>query len=98
MCTKCKHFHLTFNNIFFEFNQEELDQFKDYLFAIDIDYWEDQYPCPKRNIPVPSLQKNLILVFNRQEIAELKQLFSGYSYQKFKNITLDDIDYTLVLN
>lgn len=100
ICLHCNHYHLTFNNIFFEFNQEELDQFSDYLSQIDLDYWESNYPCSfvKKNIPIPSLQKNLILIFNKKEIEELKMLFSSRTYHKFMKIKLEDIDYTLILN
>ena len=100
ICTECSHYHLTFNNIFFEFNKEELDQFKKYLFEIDLDYWEYYYPCPKfkKNIPVPTLQKNLILLFNREEIVELKRLLSFHSYDKYRELKLDEIDYTFILN
>ncbi|MFD2568842.1 DUF6686 family protein [Pseudotenacibaculum haliotis] len=100
LCTNCNHYHLMFNNIFFEFSRKELKQFRDYVFNINLEYWESNYPCPviKKNIPIPSLQKNLILIFNRKEIEELKKLLSFKSYHKFQEIELDDIDYTLILN
>ena len=31
LCTKCNHYHLTFNNIFFEFTEKEYIQFKKYI-------------------------------------------------------------------
>lgn len=99
-CIECKQYHLSFNNIFFDFNKEELDQFKKYIFNLDIDYWEEEYECPKfkRNIPIPSLQRNLILLFNRQEIEELKRLLSYDSNNPMKYIRLDEIDYKIILN
>lgn len=100
LCKACHKYQLSFNNLFFEFNNEELKQFREYLFEIDIDYWECEYNCPKykRNIPIPSMQHNLILLFNREEIQELKVLLSFGKYNKFKKLRLDEIDYTLVLN
>lgn len=100
MCTKCSNYHLTFNNIFFEFTQKELNQFKIYVAEIDLEYWEFYYPCPqlKRNIPIPSLQKNLILLFNRQEIEELKKLLFYDSYHCPTTLNSDEIDYQLILN
>lgn len=99
-CTACKLYHLTFNNIHFEFTPNEYKQFKKYLFHIDIDYWEEKYSCHHtgKNIPIPSLQKNLVLIFNRKEIQELKVLFSSSGAKEFQTISLDDINYTLVLN
>ena len=75
-------------------------QFKKYLFQVNIDYWNEHYPCPqvKRNIPIPTLQKNLILLFNQQEVEELKKLLSLHTYHKYKELTIDEIDYTLILN
>jgi hypothetical protein len=99
-CTVSDHYHLSFNNLFFDFNQEELNQFRNYICELDIDYWELQYPCPKlqKNIPIPSLQENLVLLFNRREIEELKKLVSFNKKYRNKFLRLDEIDYKLILN
>ncbi len=99
-CTACKLYHLTFNNIHFEFTPKEYKQFKQYLFHIDLDYWEEKYGCYNtgKSIPIPSLQKNLVLIFNRKEIQELKTLCATSVFQEFKTIGLDDINYKLILN
>ena len=78
LCTKCNHYHLTFNNIFFEFTEKEYIQFKKYILHLDTSYWNENYPCPKvkKNIPIPTLQGNLVLLFNQQEIEELKNLLT----------------------
>ena len=100
LCTECGNYQLNFNNLFFEFTPEELQQFKTYVFDIDLDYWEYEYECPKlkKNIPIPSLQRNLVLLFNRQEITELKKLLSFNKYSSGRALRLDEIDYKLILN
>ena len=100
MCRNCNHYHLTFNNIFFEFNEKEFKQFRKFIFHLETNYWNENYPYPKveRNIPIPSLQKNLILLFNQQEIDELKTLLSTKIYQKYQRLKAREIDYGLILN
>lgn len=99
LCKECNIYHLEFNNIYFEFNIQQFKYFKTYLLGIDSQFWEQKYACAsfKRKIPIPSMQDNLVLMFNRQEIEELKTLISS---KQGNNIILnvDDIDYTFVLN
>lgn len=99
-CKACGNYHLEFNNIFLEFNQEEFEQFKLYITGIDVDYWERRYNCSntERKIPIPTVQKKLLLVFNNLEIRELQLLFSGFSIKYTNTLNLCDIDYTLILN
>ncbi len=89
-----------FNNLYFELSKPELEHLKNYLSDIDLDYWHCYYDCPKfsRNIPIPTLQQNLILLFTRKEIHELTHLVSIKNKFNYSNISLDDIDYKLVLN
>ncbi|WP_299891432.1 DUF6686 family protein [uncultured Lacinutrix sp.] len=98
MCKQCNMYQLTYNNLYFEFNNKEFNSFKSYLFNIELEYWEHKYACPKiqRKIPIPSLQKNLYLVFNRQEINELKTLVSSNKKDEF--LDFQDIDYKLIIN
>lgn len=100
ICENCNIYHLEFNNICFEFNEEEYEKFKNYLLNIEINYWEIKYAHSKvkRKIPIPSLQPNLVLMFNRQEIEELKALFYSKKHVFDNYIDLDDINYTLILN
>ena len=100
VCLDCNNYHLTFNNIFFEFTYEEYIYFKEYIIQLDTAYWNENYPCPrvKKNIPVPTLQGNLVLLFNQQEIEELRILFDDSAYQKYKEISIKDIDYTFIHN
>ena len=101
MCSQCQTYHLEFNNIYLEFNKKEFEQFKSYILEIEMDYWECKYARSKikRKIPIPSIQSNLVLMFKRQEIKELRVLLSGASKDVFNTfLSLNDIDYTLILN
>gem|GEM_PF-191610 len=99
-CIDCNIYHLIFNNIFFEFDLEQLHQFKNYLSAIETDYWEEKYACSeiRRKIPIPSIQQNLVLLFDRREIRELQILFSRQFPEEMDSLGVDDIDYTFILN
>ena len=100
ICDNCNVYHLEFNNIYFEFTTEQYKQFKSYLLAIEEEYWENKYASAKvkRKIPIPSLQSNLVLMFNRQEMKELKFLFCNQNNAFENYINIDDINYTLILN
>ncbi|OBQ55151.1 hypothetical protein VQ01_10280 [Tamlana sp. s12] len=94
-------YHLEFNNIYLELSEGEFQQFKDYVEDIEIDYWEHRYACAKvrRKIPIPSMQPNLVLMFRRQEINELKKLLNFSYIEVFeRTLYVSDIDYTLILN
>ena len=87
------HFYLTTYN--------EFQYFKDFVLNIETDYWEHKYASAKvkRKIPIPSMQSNLILMFNGQEINELKVLFNDTGKDIFEAcLNVDEIDYTLILN
>lgn len=98
LCVNCKIYHLEFNNLYFEFDYRQYIQFKEYLKTIDAQFWEYKYAKStfKRKIPIPSVQPNLVLMFNRQEIEELKDLFFRRKGKSLLNV--DDIDYQFVLN
>ena len=100
VCLKCHHYHLTFNNIFFVFTEKGYIQFKKYILHLDTTYWNENYPCPKvkKNIPIPSLQGNLVLLFNQQEIEELKKLFTYKFPKKYQQISVEEIDYSFIQN
>ncbi|NRD20435.1 hypothetical protein HNV08_10290 [Winogradskyella eckloniae] len=102
-CEECELYHLAFNNLFFAINLEELKRLRYYVNNIDPEYWEQKYnSCSvRRKIPLPSTQENLVIMFSRQELMELRTLlnydvFNGEIFNKFLNV--DDIDYNLILN
>lgn len=95
VCEHCSNYHLIFNNIFLELNKNEFKRLKIFILNLDVEYWENKYDAPnlKRKIPIPSRDNSLVLMFNRQEIAELKQLFSKQSNIYNTLIDVGDIDY-----
>ena len=100
-CKQCNIYHLSFNNIYLEFSFKEFERFRTYILDIDTEYWEAKYATSniKRKIPIPSMQENLVLLFKREEIGELKLLFKRLdSQEKQHMLKMEDIDYTLILN
>ncbi|APG66424.1 hypothetical protein LPB136_05405 [Tenacibaculum todarodis] len=89
-----------FNNIFFQFNKEQLNMFKEYISKLDTDYWLEHGAnnTQKRKIPVTTFHQNLILVFTNQEIEELKILLDINKAKTTRIISITDIDYNLILN
>jgi len=77
ICRGCNIYHLEFNNIYFEFTRHQYEQFKSYLMGLEAEYWEEKYANAnvKRKIPIPSIQENLVLMFNREELQQLKKAF-----------------------
>ncbi|MEE9408626.1 MAG: DUF6686 family protein [Polaribacter sp.] len=100
ICKGCKNYSLTFNNIFFQFDKNQLLQFKNYISKIDIEYWLDYSACTtqRKKITVQTFHENLILVFDLHEINELKTLLGIHRTIKNTILSPADIDYTLVLN
>ncbi|WP_299667583.1 DUF6686 family protein [uncultured Polaribacter sp.] len=100
MCKGCKSYNLIFNNIFFQFNKNQLNKFKEYISKIDIDYWLDFNACTtqKRKIPVQTFHQNLVLVFDIYEINELKTLLGFKKSQTQEILFPGDIDYAFILN
>lgn len=100
MCEQCNIYHLTFNNIYFEFNEKQFYQFRNYISNIDIEYWEKSCSCSsiKRKIPLQTLHQNLVLIFSKQEVIELNTLFAKSTKNKLSILNVDDIDYMLILN
>ncbi|WP_299101506.1 DUF6686 family protein [uncultured Winogradskyella sp.] len=102
-CKDCKLYHLAFNNLFFAINEDELERLKHYMNNIDPEYWEQKYnSCSvRRKIPLPSTQENLVIMFSRQELTEIRTLLNYKMYKENNSIeflNVDDIDYNLILN
>ena len=100
ICQGCNTYSLTFNNIIFNFEKDQLLQFREYVSNLDIDYWLEYSSCTtqKRKIPIQTFHKDLILVFDLFEINELKKLLDIYKGTEKEHLSPEDIDYTLVLN
>lgn len=100
VCNSCKTYALTFNNIYFQFDKNQLLQFRKYIAHIDVDYWQNFYACTtqKRKIPITTLHQNLILIFSLEEIEDLKILLMLKDKNKDAFISVLDIDYPFILN
>lgn len=100
ICKNCNMYHLSFNNIYFEFNRKQLLKFRKHIAKINPDNWEKSYSNIKgsRKIPIQTLHQNLYLIFNRQELQELNTLLAIETKFKQQLIDIDDIDYPLILN
>lgn len=100
MCTGCKTYALTYKNIFFQFTSEQLTKFKSYVSQIDVAYWLDHNACStqKRKVPIPTSHQNLILIFDINEVKELRILLDLDRNNPIKIVAPADIDYPLILN
>lgn len=100
ICEGCKNYNFVFNNIFFQFDKEQLGKFKEYVSKIDVNYWLDYSASTtqKRKIPVPTFHQKLVLVFDTYEIEELKILLGIDRRERSNMLCSADIDYALILN
>lgn len=98
MLNGCGNYQLTFNNLNFNLTPFELEHFTNYLTAIDCSFWENEYENSiyERKIPIPTLQNNLMLLLNRQEVNELIALISLKKSEKL--LQSKDINYRLNWN
>lgn len=99
-CADCRRYHLTFNNIFIELSRKEMRAFKKFVGEIKMEYWENKYDgqVMERKIPIPTMQSNLVLLFNKQELESLKELIFWKKRKSQVFLSVLDIDYTLFLN
>ncbi len=99
-CDTCQVFFLQFNNLFIEFTDKELATFQEYLTNMDVEYWECKNQCKvmKRRIPITTLQKNLVLMFNQQEFAALKDLVFRNTTKPDHTLSISEIDHLFILN
>jgi hypothetical protein len=100
ICEGYNNYSLTFNNIVFQFNKNQLIEFREYVSQIDIDYWLTYSSCStqRRKTPIQTHNQNLILIFDFFEINELKKILGIYQLDKNDILSPEDIDYTLILN
>ncbi|MDG3580934.1 hypothetical protein PSF86_00930 [Galbibacter sp. CAA-3] len=98
----CKHnrmYQLLFNNLNFNFTEAEFESFHKYIFNLEVAYWEEEYKHSvyDKRIPIPTIQSNLLILLNKQEVEELILLIRlrtpSYEFIDFK-----DIDYKLFPN
>ncbi|TPN87022.1 DUF6686 family protein [Aquimarina algicola] len=99
-CDTCQLYHLTFNNLLFQFTIEEFESFRKYLYHLEVDYWEHKHIDSdlSRKIPIPTLQENLFLMFNRKEINDLKKLVFNSNYDASRILKTHEIEYAAYSN
>ncbi|MFV9551534.1 DUF6686 family protein [Algibacter sp. PT7-4] len=99
-CINCKIYHLTFNNIYLEFNENEMVRFKEYILELEADYWQipnDAF-IMNRKFPIKTMQQNLSLIFNKQELRAIKNLITRFNKSNTETLRVYDIDYLFYLN
>ncbi len=99
-CENCKVYHLTFNNLYIEFTQEEMKAFQNVVEAVEIEYWGMRYEgvAMKRKIVINTMQQNLSMMFNRQELASLRSLIMETTVKPFCELSVQEIDYLFFYN
>lgn len=98
-CIKTEMYQLLFKNINFNLTLNELACFTKYVENIDVHYWESEYRYSiyNKHIPIPSSQENLLILLDKNDLFELKELLN-YSSKEFKFISFKEIDYKMILN
>ncbi len=99
-CKSCNVYHLYFNNIYLEFTPREMKAFKQFVSEIDVEYWESccQRAMLKRRIPIQTMQHNLAMVFNQQELESLKDLIFERTKKPYTPLRVYEIEYRQFLN
>lgn len=80
ICTACDMIHFEYKNMNYNFlNEREYLHFADYFVQLNGDYWEDLNDDIhfKRKIIVPGGFPYFNILLNREELEELKELFTG---------------------
>ncbi len=98
-CNNNKNYQLLFKNLNFNLTVAEWKSFYNYIHTVDIHYWEKEYrnSIYKKTIPIPTVQSNFIILLDKHELMELKDLMN-FSTQDEIWLSLDTIDYPLNLN
>ena len=99
-CKTCKVRYLYFKNLYLEFTDREFKAFQRYVSEIDVRFWQS---CPKRvslkrKIPIPTMQRNLTLIFNQQELKSLKDIVFEDTAKPNTPVGASEIDYIQILN
>lgn len=99
-CKGCNTYHLQFNNLSFNFSDEEYFYFSTYVQQIDITYYENTIcnSLQNRIIQLPIGHKSLKISLSVSELHELKALFKHNIRNNYKTLTLDKIHYSLYFN
>ena len=97
-CPKGDCFQLSFNNLLFNLNSYELNGFINFIEKIDFNYWENEYENSvyRKKIPIPTMQSNLMILLDYNELLELKILLKIFKENHILNS--NEINYTMSVN
>ena len=97
-CTHSLLYNISFNNLTFNFDCSEFHRFRMYLHSIDGQYWEKEYENSiyEKKIPIPTMQRNFIILLNPIELEELKMLVDFSNEAKL--LDPDEIAYKMIYN
>ena len=78
-CSCCQKIHIEFNNLNFNFTEEQYRAFCEYLNNLDGAYWEEKnkHSVFRRKIRIPLDQSSVCLMLNKEELTGLRRLLSG---------------------
>lgn len=98
-CDDCKEYHLQLNNLFFSFTEEQLNKFLIYLEDIDLNpLGVAKYKLNRgRNLVLPVLHPNMVVLINKEELFLLKRLIMGNGVKNY-NISCNDIPFNFNYN
>lgn len=98
-CDHSEKYLLLFKNINLNLTLEELKKFSEYIVSIDEYYWEHEYRNSifDKHIPIPSIQENLMLLLDLNDLFELRELLN-YKSKLIKFMSFREIDYKISLN
>lgn len=83
-CESCNRYHIEYNNLLFTFTSSEFQYFRKYFLELDAEYWGNKNVNSgySRKIIIPVGHKNVSAIFNKEEINELKALFTAKKKEK----------------
>lgn len=101
-CSSCNKIHIEFNNLNFNFDEEEFENFAGYIESLDGEYWEsiNQDSNYQRKIILKIGHQNVNMLFNIRELEELKHLLNNSGKQASESYIsgIKDFNLHLLLN
>ncbi len=91
-CPDCDKIHIEFNNLVFNFNEQEYKHFCNYVKALNGQFWEylNINTHYKRKFFIPLGHKNFTLLFSNSELSELKELFNKNRTRKQRVVNMSN--------